>query len=199
MFSPLLIVLYILPATAGATKALYRSLIEVSLWKVVWATLAALLWSFALSQINKPEAEVNFFTVIVLNLMLAASVLMTSLIVNALAGAGISSVASSMTGIATAAAVVAPAKMVGGPFDLTVGKGKAWVGNKFAESSQASANGQRRRQAPSKNAVTQNAAGSARFDQNPPQWHSEVPPPSEPPPWLRRQRQAKVATARATI
>ncbi|MGZ6311243.1 MAG: hypothetical protein ACXWOH_11455, partial [Bdellovibrionota bacterium] len=49
VFSPLLIALYVLPATAGATKALYRSLIEVSCWKIVLSVLATLLWSFALS------------------------------------------------------------------------------------------------------------------------------------------------------
>ena len=37
VFSPLLIALYVLPQTAGATKALFRSLIEVASWKIVWS------------------------------------------------------------------------------------------------------------------------------------------------------------------
>jgi hypothetical protein len=45
VFSPILIALFVIPATASATGALYRSLIEVSLWKPVWAVIATLLWS----------------------------------------------------------------------------------------------------------------------------------------------------------
>jgi hypothetical protein len=53
VFSPLLIALFILPSTAAATKAMYRSLFEVCAWKIVWSVLATLLWSAALSEINK--------------------------------------------------------------------------------------------------------------------------------------------------
>lgn len=37
VFSPLLIALYVLPVTASATSALFRSLIEVACWKIVWS------------------------------------------------------------------------------------------------------------------------------------------------------------------
>ncbi len=106
VFSPILIAFFILPATAGATKALYRTLIEVCMWKIVWATLAALLWSSALSDMNK--ADINFLTVISFNLILALSLLATPIVVSALASKGLSSVASSAIGTAAMAATFSP-------------------------------------------------------------------------------------------
>lgn len=106
VFSPILIALFILPSTAGATSALYRSLIEVCAWKIVWATLAALLWSSALSEMNK--TDINFLTVISFNLILAISLLVTPLIVSFLFSKGLSSMASSSLGMAATAAAFSP-------------------------------------------------------------------------------------------
>lgn len=106
VFSPILIAFFILPATAGATKALYRTLIEVCMWKIVWATLAALLWSSALSDMNK--TDINFLTVISFNLILALSLLATPIVVSALASKGLSSMASSAIGTAAMAATFSP-------------------------------------------------------------------------------------------
>ncbi len=108
VFSPLLIALYVLPATAGATKALYRSLIEVSCWKIVLSVLATLLWSFALSDINMPDQNVPFVTVIFLNLILAGSMLLTPMVVHALAGSGFATLAQSAGGIVAGATMAAP-------------------------------------------------------------------------------------------
>jgi len=112
-FSPLLIALYVLPATARATGALFQSLIEVSCWKVVFAALATLLWSSALSDINSDASSVSFITAIIYNLLLAASVLMTPVVVHALAGGGVSSVAHSLGAIATTAAITGPGAVAG--------------------------------------------------------------------------------------
>ncbi len=112
VFSPLLIALYVLPATSGATKALYRSLLEVGAWKIVWSVLATLLWSAALSQINQPENNVNFITAVSFNLILAGSLLMTPFVVNALAGAGIASLAAQTAGIAAGASMFSPGQLL---------------------------------------------------------------------------------------
>jgi hypothetical protein len=101
IFSPLLIALFVLPATAGATKALYKSIIEISCWKIVWAVLATLMWSNALSQINKPATDINFITVVSYSLLLVISILMTPYAVHALASGGITSMAMAAGGIAT--------------------------------------------------------------------------------------------------
>ena len=95
VFSPLVMALYVFPQTAGAVGALFRSMLEVSLWKVTWACMAALLWSTALSNINKSESQINWLTSIVLNLMLMISVLLTPKVVRAILSGGIGELAGS--------------------------------------------------------------------------------------------------------
>lgn len=113
IFSPLLIAAFTLPSTAVATKGLFQSLIEVCLWKLIWSVLASLLWSFALSEINKPEYDVDFFTAILLNLMLAFSVLLTPMLVKSLLKGGLASSASSMGNMILGAAALTPTGMLG--------------------------------------------------------------------------------------
>jgi len=113
IFSPLLIAAFTLPSTAAATKGLFQSLIEVCLWKVCWSVLAALLWSFALSEINKPEYDVDFLTAIILNLMLAFSVLLTPMIVSSLLKGGFASQGSFMGSAVLAAAALTPTGILG--------------------------------------------------------------------------------------
>lgn len=112
IMSPILIALYILPVTAGATAKLYRSLVEVCVWKILFCVFSALLWSFAVSDINKPEAEIDFLTAIIMNLMLAYSVAMTPKITASFLGAGISEVASSFGRMLQNAAALTPQGMV---------------------------------------------------------------------------------------
>jgi len=108
VFSPLVMALYVFPQTAGAVGALFRSILEVSLWKVTWACMAALLWSTALSDINKPNSHVNWLTSIVLNLMLMVSVLVTPKVVRAIISGGIGELASSAQSAVMGAASLSP-------------------------------------------------------------------------------------------
>lgn len=100
VFSPLLIALFVLPITAGATKALFRSLIEVSCWKIVWSVIATLLWSSALSQINQTGTQVSFLSAICFNIILAGSLLLTPFVVHALAGSGLAAMTRSVGAVA---------------------------------------------------------------------------------------------------
>lgn len=109
VFSPLVLALYVFPQTAGATKALFQSILEVSLWKICWSVMATLLWSTALSNINQPEANINWLTSIVMNLMLMISVLMTPKLVRALLSGGIGEFASNAQGAVMGAASLTPA------------------------------------------------------------------------------------------
>jgi hypothetical protein len=111
VFSPILIALFVIPATAGATKALYRSIIEVSCWKIVWSVLATLLWSAALSDINQPGHDISFLTSICFNLILAGTLLLVPIVVHSLAGAGFSSMAKSIGGIAVGSVMLSPKKV----------------------------------------------------------------------------------------
>jgi hypothetical protein len=113
IMSPLLVALFVLPATESATKQLFNSLFEVCAWKCVWGVLCALLWSFALSDINKPEYHVDFLTAIVLNLMLGFSVIMTPKVTSAFFSGGISNVADSFGSTMLAAASLTPSGIAG--------------------------------------------------------------------------------------
>lgn len=108
VFSPLMIAAFTLPSMAAATRGLFQSLIEVCLWKVSWSVLAALLWSFALSEINNPRFEVDFLTAIVLNLMLAFSVLLTPFFVRTFIKGGLANAASNTGSVILAAAALTP-------------------------------------------------------------------------------------------
>lgn len=94
LLSPFLIALFIFPLTSNATKMLFKSMVEVCAWKIIWTCLTALLWSMALSDINKPGANVSFLTVILINIMLVLSVVIAPKITSAFLGAGISGVAN---------------------------------------------------------------------------------------------------------
>lgn len=96
VFSPILIALFVLPQTASATKALYRSLFEASAWKVVWAVLATLLWSTGVSGIH----DQNIIASVCFNLILAGSLVLTPLVVHLLAKSGLATMSKSVGSIA---------------------------------------------------------------------------------------------------
>lgn len=108
VFSPLLIAMYVLPATASATGALFRSLIEVACWKIVWSVIATLLWSSALSQINTESSQVSFLSAIGFNIILAGSLLLTPFIVHALAGSGLTQMGKDLSSLAIGGMAISP-------------------------------------------------------------------------------------------
>lgn len=113
IFSPVLIAAFVLPSTAQATKGMFQALFEVSCWKVAWSVLAALLWSFALSEINRPEYDVDFLTAILLNILLAFSVIATPMIVGKLLRGGLHSGAATLGGAVLGALALTPTGMTG--------------------------------------------------------------------------------------
>jgi hypothetical protein len=127
VFSPILIALFILPATASATAALFRSLIEVACWKIVWAVLATLLWSAGLSAMNQEGADVPFLTVIGFDLILAGSVLLTPFVVHGLAGQGLTTVTRSVGTIAIGGLTLSPLSMANGARKGISKTGSSWI------------------------------------------------------------------------
>ena len=113
VFSPVLIALFVIPRTAAATGALYRSLIEVSCWKIVWSVLATLLWSAALNDLNKPGYDVNFVSVLCYNLMLAGSLIITPVVVHALSSGGLGLLVSNMSHIGVGPTDIGPLRAIG--------------------------------------------------------------------------------------
>ena len=111
IFSPILIALYVLPQTAGATRGLYSSIFHVASWKLIWSVLATLLWSAALMDIEKLGASTDFLTIILFNLMLAGSLLLTPILAMALIGGGVSKASSKLSGVAMGAGAFAMGKV----------------------------------------------------------------------------------------
>lgn len=109
VMSPILVALYVLPVTAGATSALIKSLIQVCVWKIMWCVICCLLWSFAFSDINRPDADMNFLTMIIVNLMLVFSVLMIPKVTSGFLSGGISGVAEGFGSTLMSAASMTPA------------------------------------------------------------------------------------------
>jgi hypothetical protein len=172
VFSPLLIAMFVLPSTAVATKTLYKSLIEVALWKIVWSVLATLLWSMALSYVNQQGSSINFLTAIFLNLMLAGSLLLTPLVVHSLAGSGFASLAQNAGGLIAGATMAAPLAFAKNAYN----KGKKTYGGvtAFGGGIMNAGSGIKNYISPSKKSkVSSNKSG-------PPAWHKEVPWPTDP-------------------
>jgi hypothetical protein len=99
IFSPILIALFVLPQTAGATAGLYRSLIEVSMWKPVWCVIATIIWSSGISDIQAQGANVSFLSAVCFCLIAAGSLLSTPMVVHSLASGAISSMAQNLSSI----------------------------------------------------------------------------------------------------
>jgi hypothetical protein len=147
VFSPLVFALYVFPQTAGATPALFRSMLEVSLWKIAWAAMSTLLWSTALSDVNKPEYHVDFLSALVMNLMLALSVLVTPFIVRGFVGSGVATVSSSFQSALMAGAALTPSGVIAKARGLVnpLSRINAWRHGKAGE---GDSNGGKRRLAP---------------------------------------------------
>lgn len=97
IFSPILIALYCLPSTAGATSGLYRSILEASLWKPVWCVIATLVWSTGVSNITADTSQVSLLTAVCFCIIAAGSLVLTPMVVHMLASGGISSIARGLT------------------------------------------------------------------------------------------------------
>ncbi|MBN8541186.1 MAG: hypothetical protein J0L82_12415 [Deltaproteobacteria bacterium] len=92
------------------TLNLFKSLIEVASWKVVWAVLSAMLAALPFG--NAYASSGGYLTVIILNFVIAIAMLGTPLVVRSLVGSGFSSFASSLGPVTAGAMFAAPAKAV---------------------------------------------------------------------------------------
>jgi hypothetical protein len=106
--SPLLILFHLFEGTQQITKNLFKGMIEVACWKIVWAILGAML--MALSFGDAYQAEGSYLTLIVMNLVIAIAMLMTPMMVKSIVGSGLQSMSSSIGAATVAALAAAPAK-----------------------------------------------------------------------------------------
>lgn len=106
--APLLLLCNVFAGTAHITKNLFKGMIEVASWKIVWAILSAMMTSLSLGDAYKTEG--NYVTLIVLNFVIAIAMLFTPMFVKSLVEGGANSTAGVLGQAATAAMMATPAR-----------------------------------------------------------------------------------------
>ena len=106
--SPLMILAYVFPSTAGITRNLYRGLIEVACWKILWAVLSAMLTSLSFGNIYQTEG--SYITLTIMNFAIAVALLFTPLLMRALIGDGVQATAQNLGTTAFLAATSVPSR-----------------------------------------------------------------------------------------
>lgn len=92
--SPLMILMYVSKKTAFVTSSLYKGLINVICWKVIWSILAVMLLKFAT---NPDVGDVeSLLTTILVNLCIGLSMLFVPLTTRSLSSDGASSLATTL-------------------------------------------------------------------------------------------------------
>ena len=108
--APLLLLFNLFPSTTQITMNLFRGMIEVASWKIVWAILGVML--SALSFGDAYRIEGNYLTLMVMNFVIAISMSMTPLLVRNLVGQGIQSMSNSLGTMTFATMAGLPGKVV---------------------------------------------------------------------------------------
>lgn len=106
--APLLLLFNLFPATGNITANLFRGMIEVACWKIVWAILGAMLVSLSFGDAYKAEGA--YVTIIVMNFVIAIAMLATPLLVKSIASHGAQAMSSSLGQTAFAAMAAVPTK-----------------------------------------------------------------------------------------
>lgn len=106
--SPVMILCYVFPQTAYITKNLFKGLIEVASWKIIWALLSAML--AALSYGNMYATEGSYLALIVLNFVISLGMLMTPLVMKAILGEGAQALAGTLGAASIASMAALPSR-----------------------------------------------------------------------------------------
>lgn len=99
--SPLMILMYVSKTTSFVTSNLYKGLINVMVWKVLWSILAIMLLKLATAP--QTGGWDNFLTAILINLCIGVSMLFIPFATKSLIYDGMSSAASALAAVPTAA------------------------------------------------------------------------------------------------
>ncbi len=106
LLAPFLLLFHVFSSTL--TISLFRSLIEIASWRVVWSILSAILTSLPFGEPYKAEGA--YVTIVIINFIVSLCMLGTPFIVHSLVGSGFSSVAGTISSGAAAAMIAVPAK-----------------------------------------------------------------------------------------
>lgn len=129
---PLLLLFNLFPSTSRITANLFRGMVEVASWKIVWAILGAMLT--ALSVGTNYRSESDYLILMVMNFVIAISMLKTPSVVSSLVGSGFTSMAPTIGNAATMvmAAVPAKAALAYGTGSMMAGQAKNFAANRVS-------------------------------------------------------------------
>jgi hypothetical protein len=123
--APLMILCYIPEQTASISKNLYKGLLTVVSWKILWSILGVMLLRLAVEQTT--EDSENIITTAVVNLCIALSIMLVPLFSKSLLGDGLSSFTSSIAAVPGIAAMGVGKSVLSMP----VKSGANWTGSKM--------------------------------------------------------------------
>lgn len=106
--APLLLLFNLFPGTSQITKNLFKGMIEVASWKIIWAILGAMLASLSFGEMYRSEG--SYVELIVMNFVIAIAMLATPMLVRSLVNGGLESMSSTIGPATVAAMVAAPAR-----------------------------------------------------------------------------------------
>ena len=112
--APLLLLFNLFAGTSQITANLFKGMIEVASWKIVWAILGAMLTALSFGDIYKVEGD--YVTLIVMNFVIAIAMLMTPMMVKSIVGGGLQHMSSALGGATVATLASAPAKFAQAKF-----------------------------------------------------------------------------------
>ena len=98
ILSPILLSFHVL--SSQITITLFRSLIEVASWKILWAVMSAMLTAIPFG--NAAAADHSLLTIVWLNIIVVVALLMTPFVVRSIVGNAFSAVAGSIGPMAVA-------------------------------------------------------------------------------------------------
>lgn len=106
--APLLLLFDVFEGTQQITKNLFKGMVEVACWKIVWAILGAMLTALSLGDAYRTEG--NYLVLMVMNFVIALAMLMTPIMVKSIVGSGLHSMSSTLGAASVAAMAAAPAR-----------------------------------------------------------------------------------------
>ena len=112
--APLMILCYVPPSTSGIVGNLYRGLVSVATWKILWCLLGSLLLKLAITP--KDAGIDDIFLSMVMNLLIGVSMLLIPLFTKSLIGDGLQSASAALAaapGLMATKAVTLATKTMG--------------------------------------------------------------------------------------
>ena len=108
ILSPIILLFHVF--SSKMTVSLFKSIVEIASWKVVWAILSLILKTLPWGKTMVLEG--HYLTAVVINFVIALCMVGTPLVVRSLVGAGFTAFASSLTPLVAVTMISVPSKFM---------------------------------------------------------------------------------------